>query len=296
MSTRTRPPRNGSRRSTRPTRSCRTRSAGRAYDTFGRAGVDGGAGGPGGAGFEGFGGFSDIFDAFFGGGAGAGSARRGRPQPGADLRYDLRITFEEAVQGTEKEIEFTVLAAVRDMRRRRRQAGHRADHLPAVQRARRGPLGPPDDARPDGQRQRLPALSRRGQDRRDAVRHLPRRRPDGAQAHAPGHDPARHRRGPPDPSLERGRGRSARRLAGQPVRRGPRAAPPDADPRRDGALLRRRDHRSPRPRSGRGSRSRRSKATKRSRSRPAPSRTPRSGCGARACRTCAGPASAATST
>jgi len=81
------------------------------YDTFGRAGVDGGAGGPGGAGFEGFGGFSDIFDAFFGGGAGAGSARRGRPQPGADLRYDLRITFEEAVQGTEKEIEFTVLQA-----------------------------------------------------------------------------------------------------------------------------------------------------------------------------------------
>jgi molecular chaperone DnaJ len=80
------------------------------YDTFGRAGVDGGAGGAG-AGFEGFGGFSDIFDAFFGGGAGAGSARRGRPQPGADLRYDLRITFEEAVQGTEKEIEFTVLQA-----------------------------------------------------------------------------------------------------------------------------------------------------------------------------------------
>ncbi len=79
------------------------------YDTFGRAGVDGGAGGPGGAGFEGFGGFSDIFDAFFGGGAGGSSARRGRPQPGADLRYDLRITFEEAVKGTEKEIEFTAL-------------------------------------------------------------------------------------------------------------------------------------------------------------------------------------------
>ena len=81
------------------------------YDTFGRAGVGsapGGAGGAG-AGFEGFGGFSDIFDAFFGGGASASSARRGRPQPGADLRYDLRISFEEAIQGTEKEIEFTVL-------------------------------------------------------------------------------------------------------------------------------------------------------------------------------------------
>ncbi len=77
------------------------------YDTFGRAGVEGGPAGAGG--FEGFGGFSDIFDAFFGGGAGAASARRGRPQPGADLRYDLRITFEEAIRGIEKEIEFTVL-------------------------------------------------------------------------------------------------------------------------------------------------------------------------------------------
>ena len=76
------------------------------YDMFGRAGVDGG---PAGAGFEGFGGFSDIFDAFFGGAA-TGTARRGRPTPGSDLRYDLRITFEEAVRGTEKEIEFRSLA------------------------------------------------------------------------------------------------------------------------------------------------------------------------------------------
>ena len=75
------------------------------YDTFGRAGL----GGAGTAGFEGFGGFSDIFDAFFGGGSATSAARRGRPQPGADLRYDLRITFTEAVKGTEKEIEFPVL-------------------------------------------------------------------------------------------------------------------------------------------------------------------------------------------
>jgi molecular chaperone DnaJ len=76
------------------------------YDAFGRAGVDAGAAG---AGFEGFGGFSDIFDAFFGGATGAGSARRGRPQPGSDLRYDLRITFEEAVIGAEKELDFRAL-------------------------------------------------------------------------------------------------------------------------------------------------------------------------------------------
>jgi len=92
------------------------------YDMFGRAGVDGGAGGPG-AGFEGFGGFSDIFDAFFGGAAGGSSARRGRPQPGADLRYDIRINFEEAVRGTDKEIDFRVLgrsAAARSPAPRRR--------------------------------------------------------------------------------------------------------------------------------------------------------------------------------
>jgi molecular chaperone DnaJ len=78
------------------------------YDTFGRAGLGGFGGGDGGAGFEGFGGFGDIFDAFFGGAA--AGARRGRPQAGADLRYDLRISFEDAVRGTEKEIEFPVLA------------------------------------------------------------------------------------------------------------------------------------------------------------------------------------------
>src|SRR3954454_8455844 len=74
-----------------------------AYDMFGRAGV--GADDPG---FQPFSGFGDIFDAFFGGAAGQ-AARRGRPTGGADLRYDLRLTFEEAVLGTEKEIEYPVL-------------------------------------------------------------------------------------------------------------------------------------------------------------------------------------------
>jgi molecular chaperone DnaJ len=73
------------------------------YDLFGKAGISG----SGDAGFEaGFGGFGDIFDAFFGGGT---TARRGRPAAGSDLRYDLRITFAEAVQGTEKEIDFPIL-------------------------------------------------------------------------------------------------------------------------------------------------------------------------------------------
>ena len=77
------------------------------YDMFGRAGAAGASGDPG-FGAAGFGGFSDIFDAFFGGSM-AGASRRGRPTSGSDLRYDLRIAFDEAVLGTEKEIEFPVL-------------------------------------------------------------------------------------------------------------------------------------------------------------------------------------------
>jgi molecular chaperone DnaJ len=81
----------------------------RAYDTFGRAGL-GDLGNGDFAGFGGgFGGFGDLFDAFFGAAAGTG-VRRGRPAAGSDLRYDLRISFEEAVHGAEKEIEFPVLA------------------------------------------------------------------------------------------------------------------------------------------------------------------------------------------
>src|SRR5437773_1088971 len=78
-----------------------------AYDMFGKAGVGAGVGADQ-AGFSPFGGFGDIFDAFFGGAASQGG-RRGRPAAGSDLRYDLRITFSEAVLGTEKEVEFPVL-------------------------------------------------------------------------------------------------------------------------------------------------------------------------------------------
>ncbi|MGD9933229.1 MAG: molecular chaperone DnaJ [Dehalococcoidia bacterium] len=76
------------------------------FDRFGHAGVDGASAGPGGfEGFQNFEGFGDIFDAFFGGAARGGRRRRG-PARGADLRYNLRITFEEAVFGAEKEIEY----------------------------------------------------------------------------------------------------------------------------------------------------------------------------------------------
>jgi molecular chaperone DnaJ len=79
------------------------------YDRFGHAGL-GGSGGFGG-GYQDFGGFRDpieIFEEVFGGLGGFGRNRRqgGRsPRRGADLRYEMSLDFEEAVFGTEKEVE-----------------------------------------------------------------------------------------------------------------------------------------------------------------------------------------------
>jgi molecular chaperone DnaJ len=75
------------------------------YDRYGHAAAQGGFGGGGGPGFSGFGDISDIFDEFFGGFTGARGAGRRGPVQGNDLRYDLEITFEQAVFGIEKEIE-----------------------------------------------------------------------------------------------------------------------------------------------------------------------------------------------
>ena len=85
----------------------------RQYDQFGHAAFDGGAGGAGGFGGFDFNGadfgdiFGDIFGDLFGGRSGSAGARSG-PMKGANLRTSVRITFEEAVFGTEKEIELTV--------------------------------------------------------------------------------------------------------------------------------------------------------------------------------------------
>lgn len=80
-----------------------------AYDQFGHAGVDGSAGRGGAGGFGAGGDFGDIFgDMFgdiFGGRRGGGSAA----QRGSDLRYNLEITLEEAVNGTEQKIRIPVL-------------------------------------------------------------------------------------------------------------------------------------------------------------------------------------------
>ncbi|HEY0754858.1 MAG TPA: molecular chaperone DnaJ [Ktedonobacteraceae bacterium] len=75
-----------------------------AYDRYGHAGVTSGAGGAGFNGdFGGFGSINDLFETFFA--SASTSQRRTGSQRGADLRYDLTITFEEAVFGCQKDIE-----------------------------------------------------------------------------------------------------------------------------------------------------------------------------------------------
>jgi molecular chaperone DnaJ len=75
------------------------------YDRFGHAGLQGAAGG----GFnpDAFQDFGDILGDFFGFGDlfGGGGRRRNRPQRGEDIRFDLELTFEEAVTGLQAEIQ-----------------------------------------------------------------------------------------------------------------------------------------------------------------------------------------------
>jgi molecular chaperone DnaJ len=72
-----------------------------AYDQYGHAGVDPSMGGRSGAG-----GFEDVFGDVFGDIFGGGGGRRGgqRAHRGSDLQYNLELTLEEAVFGTEVKI------------------------------------------------------------------------------------------------------------------------------------------------------------------------------------------------
>ena len=87
-----------------------------AYDQFGHAGVEQAmGGGPGG--FGGGENFSDIFGDVFGdifGGGGGGGRRRSNVQAGSDLRYNLELSLEEAVGGTDATVRVPVLVACKE--------------------------------------------------------------------------------------------------------------------------------------------------------------------------------------
>ncbi len=77
------------------------------YDTYGHDGLkNSGYSGPGSS-EDVFSSFGDIFGDLFGFGGGRSQARRNGPAPGNDLRYDLSITFMEAVHGVAKEVVIT---------------------------------------------------------------------------------------------------------------------------------------------------------------------------------------------
>ncbi len=77
-----------------------------AYDQFGHAGVDPSLGAAGAGGFYGAGAanFADIFGDVFGDIFGTGTRARNQPHRGADLRYSLELSLEDAVHGTEVKI------------------------------------------------------------------------------------------------------------------------------------------------------------------------------------------------
>lgn len=79
-----------------------------AYDQYGHAGVDPNRGG---AGFGGGADFGDIFGDVFGDIFGGGRGRQSRARQGADLRYNLEMSLEEAVRGKEVEIRVPTLVA-----------------------------------------------------------------------------------------------------------------------------------------------------------------------------------------
>lgn len=84
-----------------------------AYDRFGHEAFQQGMNGGGGAGRAGpndFGDIGDIFETIFGGafGGGTGGGTRQENRRGADLRYDMQITLEEAFHGKSTEIEIEV--------------------------------------------------------------------------------------------------------------------------------------------------------------------------------------------
>jgi molecular chaperone DnaJ len=78
-----------------------------AYDRFGHAAFEQGGGGGAGAGAGGFGfsgGFADIFDEMFGEFMGGAGGRGQRTTRGADLRYNLEISLEDAFTGSSTQV------------------------------------------------------------------------------------------------------------------------------------------------------------------------------------------------
>jgi curved DNA-binding protein CbpA len=157
------------------------------YDRFGHAGVQG-AGGPG-VNPDIFTDFSDILGDFFG--FGGGGARRGGPARGADLRFDLEISFDESFTGTETTIQIPREENCDTCKGSGARAGDVEGNLRAVPRHRTAPLS----AGLPRRRPHLRQVRRHRSGRQDAVPGVPRPRPrrQGSPRHR--QDSRRHRDG-----------------------------------------------------------------------------------------------------
>ena len=119
------------------------------YDRYGEDGLKNAGFDTGGPFAGGFGNLNDIFETFFGGFGGFGFWHQdpNAPQRGDDLRYDVKIKFEDAVFGLEKEIKFQHLEVCPDCSGTGAQKGSQPKTCPQcngagqIQTVARTPLG-----------------------------------------------------------------------------------------------------------------------------------------------------------
>ena len=254
-----------------------------AYDRYGHAAFEQGGGGMG----DGFGSsMSDIFDDLFGDIMGAPRARRNPSgsERGADLRYNLEITLEEAFHGKNATIKVPTSRHLRDLLGIGRQGRLEAGDLQDLRghgrvRAAAGLLR---------DRAHLPDLPGPRPDHRQSVRPLRRRGPRHARAHAVGQRAGRRRGRHAHPPDRRGRGGPARRRPGRSLHFPVDQAASVLPARRRRSLLPRADL------DGSGGARRRIHGAHARRRRCAKCASPRarspagsSSCAARACRSCA---------
>ncbi len=108
-----------------------------------------------------------------------GAAAR-QPMRGSDVEAQVHLSFEDSLRGAETKMPVEIDDRVPRVRRHRRAAGHRSDHLPGVQRPRR-------EVREPGAVRALaavPALPRQRHRDREAVPELPGHRPRAAHEDA----------------------------------------------------------------------------------------------------------------
>jgi molecular chaperone DnaJ len=173
-----------------------------AYDRFGHAAFEnGGMGNGGGQGF-GAGGFSDIFEDIFGDMMGGGRQRRssGGRERGADLRYNMEITLEEAFAGKTAQIRVPTSITCDVCAGSGAKPGTQPKTCGTCQghgkvRAAPGLLL---------DRTHLPACQGRGQTIKDPVRQMRRPGPRHRRAFAVGQHPLGHRGRHPHPPANEG--------------------------------------------------------------------------------------------